>query len=137
MYLRDLQSRVYGLKRRLDPEIVEMEKRMERQKGLVRGIAIGSILAGITALLLSPDSGENNRKRAKEELEKTKEILEVNLSEGKKKLSQIYEDTRGVINSKKNQLKGDIHFSDYGDDMNILDDDFEDFDEPEEIGEEY
>lgn len=147
MYIRSLPDRmydrVYGIRRRLDPEIVEMEKRLERQKGIITGIAagiaIGSVLASVTTLLVSPDSGENNRRKAKEELEKRKELLEINLMEGKNKLSQIYEDTKEKINSKKRALEEGLEFDYDEDDMNILEDDYddyEDFDEEIEIEEE-
>lgn len=104
MNIKDLQERLNTIKRRIDPEILEKEKRIERRKGMVKGFAIGGIIAGVTALFLSPDNGRKNRKRAKEELEKIKDILETNVTVGKKKLIQVYEDTKEIIEDKKGVL---------------------------------
>ncbi len=126
MYIRELQERFNMIKRRLDPETIEREKRAERKKGMVKGFAMGSIIAGITALFLSPDTGENNRKKAKEELEKVKDVLEVNIAEGKEKLVQVYEETKEIIEDKKNVLAGKFKPDDESDDeTDILEKDFE------------
>lgn len=127
MHIKELQKKVENIRRRLDPEVIEREKRIENTKGLVKGVAIGSIVAGATALFLSPDSGKNNRKKAKEELEKAKEVLETNLNEGREKLSKIYELKKETIEAKKNMLKEKL---DLNDNMNIIDDvDFEEIEE--------
>lgn len=127
MHIKELQKKVENIRRRLDPEVIEREKRIENTKGLVKGVAIGSIVAGATALFLSPDSGKNNRKKAKEELEKAKEVLETNLNEGREKLSKIYESKKETIEAKKNMLKEKL---DLNDNMNIIDDvDFEEIEE--------
>jgi hypothetical protein len=52
MNLRELQEKFNTIKRRMDPETIEREKRIERKKGMIRGFALGSVIAGITALLL-------------------------------------------------------------------------------------
>ncbi len=119
MHIKELQKKVENIRRRLDPEVIEREKRIEKTKGLAKGVAIGSILAGATALFLSPDSGKNNRKKAKEELEKAKEVLETNLNEGREKLSKVYELKKETIEAKKNMLKEKL---DLNDNMNIIDD---------------
>ncbi|MBU5677125.1 YtxH domain-containing protein [Alkaliphilus sp. MSJ-5] len=119
MHIKELQKKVENIRRRLDPEVIEREKRIEKTKGLVKGAAIGSIIAGATALFLSPDSGKNNRKKAKEELEKAKEVLETNLNEGREKLSKVYELKKETIEAKKNMLKEKL---DLNDNMNIIDD---------------
>lgn len=142
MNIKELQKRFNTFKSRMDPETIEKEKRIERKKGIAKGFAIGSIIAGITALFLSPDSGKNNRRKAKEELEKAKDFLEVNLVEGKNKLTQVYEDTKEVIEDKKNVLTEKLKLDD---DMNVIEEDFEeteeDFEETEgdfeEIEDEY
>lgn len=128
MYFREFHNKFCGLRRRLDPEIVEMEKRLERQKGLATGLILGSVLASITTLLLAPDSGKNNRQKAREELEKTREILEANIVEGKKKLSQIYDETKEAIVNKKRALEGQMDYDD-NDGMNVLEEDFDLFEE--------
>ncbi len=126
MYIRGLQEKFNMIRRRLDPETIEREKRAERKKGMVKGFAIGSIVAGITALFLSPDTGENNRKKAKEELEKVKDVLETNIAEGKEKLIQVYEETREIIEDKKDVLAGKLKQDDESDDEpSILEEDFE------------
>ena len=126
MYIRGLQEKFNMIRRRLDPETIEREKRAERKKGMVKGFAIGSIVAGITALFLSPDTGENNRKKAKEELEKVKDVLETNIAEGKEKLIQVYEETREIIEDKKDVLAGKLKQDDESDDeLSILEEDFE------------
>lgn len=122
MNFRELQGKFNTFKKRMDPETIEREKRIERKKGIIKGFAVGSIIAGVAALLLSPDKGENNRKRAKEELEKVKETLETNLVKGKKTLIRVYEDTKEIIDEKKDVLTGR---SKSEDEMNILDEDFE------------
>ncbi len=139
MYIRGLQEKFNMIRRRLDPETIEREKRAERKKGMVKGFAIGSIVAGITALFLSPDTGENNRKKAKEELEKVKDVLETNIAEGKEKLIQVYEETREIIEDKKDVLAGKLKQDDESDDEpSILGEDFEEIeDDSEEIEEDF
>lgn len=139
MYIRELQERFNMIKRRLDPETIEREKRAERKKGMVKGFAIGSIIAGITALFLSPDTGENNRKKAKEELEKVKDVLETNIAEGKEKLVQVYEETKEIIEDKKNVLAGKLKPDGESDDeTDILEEAFEEIeDDSEEIEEDF
>ena len=139
MYIRELQERFNMIKRRLDPETIEREKRAERRKGMVKGFAIGSIIAGITALFLSPDTGENNRKKAKEELEKVKDVLETNIAEGKEKLVQVYEETKEIIEDKKNVLAGKLKPDGESDDeTDILEEAFEEIeDDSEEIEEDF
>ena len=139
MYIRGLQEKFNMIRRRLDPETIEREKRAERKKGVVKGFAIGSIVAGITALFLSPDTGENNRKKAKEELEKVKDVLETNIAEGKEKLIQVYEETREIIEDKKDVLAGKLKQDDESDDEpSILGEDFEEIeDNSKEIEEDF
>ena len=139
MYIRELQERFNTLKKRLDPETIEREKRDERKKGMVKGFAIGIIIAGISALFLSPDSGKNNRKKAKEEIEKVKDVLETNIAGGKKKLIQVYEDAKEIIEDKKNVLAGKLKLDDEPDgETDILEEDFEQIeDDPEEIEEDF
>ena len=133
MYIRELQERFNMIKRRLDPETIEREKRAERKKGMVKGFAIGSIIAGITALFLSPDTGENNRKKAKEELEKVKDVLETNIAEGKEKLVQVYEETKEIIEDKKNVLAGKLKPDGESDDeTDILEEAFEEIEDDSE-----
>ncbi len=132
MDIKDLQKKMEYIRRRLDPQAIEREKRLERKKGIVKGAAIGGIVAGVTALFLSPDSGKNNRRRAKEELEKAKDILESNIIEGKEKLSEVYDSKKETIEEKKNLLKEKFNLSE---NMNVLADlDLEDIEE--ELGSE-
>lgn len=137
MNIRELQKKMENVRKRLDPEVIEREKKIEKRKGIAKGVAIGSLVAGMTALFLSPDSGKNNRKKAKEELEKAKELLEENIIEGKEKLSKVYDIQKETIESKKNILKEKLNLNhdmnsieneDYMDiiedihgDMNIID----------------
>ncbi|MDI9475223.1 MAG: YtxH domain-containing protein [Natronincolaceae bacterium] len=126
MNLRELQEKFNTIKRRMDPETIEREKRIERKKGMIRGFALGSVIAGITALLLSPDNGENNRKRAKEELEKVKDILKTNIARGGERIIQVYEDAREIIDDKKDMLTERLKTDDG---MNVLEEDFEETEE--------
>lgn len=87
---------------------------------------MGSVIAGITALLLSPDNGENNRKRAKEELEKVKDILKTNIARGGERIIQVYEDAREIIDDKKDMLTERLKTDDG---MNVLEEDFEETEE--------
>ena len=132
MNFRELQGKFNTIKKRMDPETIEREKRIERKKGIIKGFAVGSIIAGVATLFLSPDNGKNNRKRVKEELEKVKDTLEVNFVKGKKGLIRVYEDTKEIIDEKKEVLIGKLKPDDG---MNILDEDFEetggDFEETE------
>jgi len=118
MDIKELQKKVEDIRKRLDPEVIEREKKIENKKGIAKGIAIGSIIAGATALFLSPDSGKNNRKKAKEELEKAKELLETNIVEGREKLTQVYDTQIQSIEAKKNILKDKFNLTN---DMNVID----------------
>lgn len=127
MDIKQLQRKMKEVKRRLDPKEIEREKNLQHAKGIVKGAAVGSVVAGVAALFLSPDSGKNNRKKAKEELEKAKDVLEANLVEGKEKLSQIYDNQKELIEEKKNLLKEKFSVEE---DLNILDElDFEEIEE--------
>lgn len=118
MDIKQLQRKMKDVKRRLDPKEIEREKNLEHAKGIVKGAAVGGIIASVTALFLSPDSGKNNRKKAKKELEKAKDALEANLTEGKEKLSQIYDNKKELIEEKKNLLKEKFSVEE---DLNIID----------------
>lgn len=125
MDIKQLQRKMKDVKRRLDPKEIEREKNLEHAKGIMKGAAVGGIIASVTALFLSPDSGKNNRKKAKKELEKAKkelekakDALEANLTEGKEKLSQIYDNKKELIEEKKNLLKEKFSVEE---DLNIID----------------
>ncbi|HZK02486.1 MAG TPA: YtxH domain-containing protein [Anaerovoracaceae bacterium] len=120
--IKGLQEKFNTFKRQMDPETIEKEKKAERRKGIVKGFAVGSVIAGITALFLSPDSGKNNREKAKKELDKAKDILGTGIEDGKKKLAQVYEDTKEVIKEKRDAL---TEKPEPGYDMNVLDENFE------------
>ncbi|HZK58032.1 MAG TPA: YtxH domain-containing protein [Clostridia bacterium] len=122
MYFKELQERFNTLRKRMDPETIKEEKRVERRKGMVKGFAIGSMIAGIAALFLSPGDGENNRKKAKEGFKKAKNILETNIVTGKEKLVQVYENTKEAIDEGKNVLTEKLRPNS---EMNILEEDFE------------
>ncbi|HZX21844.1 MAG TPA: YtxH domain-containing protein [Clostridia bacterium] len=126
MNFRELQERFNTIKRRMDPETIEREKRIERKKGMIKGFALGSIIAGTAALFLSPDNGENNRKRAKKELEKAKDILEANIAKGGKRIIQVYEDAKEIIDDKKSMLTERFKTDDG---MNVLEENFEEMEE--------
>lgn len=131
MNFGELQERFNTIKRRMDPETIEKEKKIERKKGMIKGFALGSIIAGTAALFLSPDNGENNRKRAKEKLEKIKDILGANIARGGKRVIQVYEDAREIIDDKKNVLTERFKTDDG---MNVLEEDFEKTEEdPDEV----
>ncbi len=109
MNMREIQSRVSHLKSLLDPERARRERRIERSKGLAKGLALGAFLGGLAGVFFAPDKGENTRQKAKEELEKAKEILEVNLELGKDKVTEFVEDKKEVFGEKMVVIKDKIN----------------------------
>ncbi|KAB3529238.1 YtxH domain-containing protein [Alkaliphilus serpentinus] len=105
MNLRNIQSRVEHLKEMLDPQKRKREKAVERKKGLVKGLALGTFIGGLVGVFYAPDKGENTRKRAKEELEKAKEVIQNNIVEGKEKFGDFYDEKKDVIGEKMVILK--------------------------------
>lgn len=134
MNIKEMQEKVNKIKDLLDPKVIEREKQAQRRRGLAKGIAIGGIVAGVSALFLSPDSGENNRKKAMEELEKAKELLEINLLDGKDKFAQIYEEKKEMLGEKKNILMDKFNLND--DIHNIKEDISEDLEDLDDLTEE-
>lgn len=98
MDLRNVQERVLTLKQMLDPSRIEREKRAERRRGLVKGLMIGAVLGGLAGVLLAPDTGKNNRRKAREELQRIKDIVEENALEGREKFSKIVSDGKEEFN---------------------------------------
>lgn len=109
MNMREIENRVNHLKNLLDPERARREKRAERSKGLMKGLALGAFLGGLAGVLFAPDKGENTRQKAREELEKAKEILEVNYAVGKEKVSEFVEDQKEVLEEKMVVLKNKLN----------------------------
>lgn len=97
MNLRNFQTRVQEFKKRLDPNRIEREKCAAKRIGIVKGLAWGTLVGGIVGVLFAPDKGENTRKKAKDEIIKAKENLEVGLDQGKEKLVEMYENNKSRI----------------------------------------
>ncbi|WP_034328555.1 YtxH domain-containing protein [Alkaliphilus transvaalensis] len=97
---RVIQERVEHIRSLLDPERAKREKRVERSRGIAKGIAVGTLLGGLAGIFFAPDKGKNTRKKTKEELEKAKEILETNIQEGKGKFSEFMEERKSLLNGK-------------------------------------
>ncbi len=100
MDIKRLNERVEHIKNLLDPETTKRQRRLERGKGIAKGLALGTLIGGLAGVFLAPDTGENNRKKAKEELEKAKETLETNLKEGKTKLAELVDENKDIFKDK-------------------------------------
>ena len=105
---REFQRRISNFKRLLDPERARKEKQAEQAKGLAKGLALGSILGGLVGIFFAPDKGANTRQRAKEELERAKEVLGANIEVGKEKVTEFVEEQREVFGEKMVTLKGKL-----------------------------
>ncbi len=86
MFFRDFQGKISELRDLLNTERFEREKREAKRKSMTKGFVLGALVGGIVGVLYAPDKGENTRQKTKEELEKIKDSLESNLTEGKDKL---------------------------------------------------
>lgn len=109
MNLKRMEEKVEAVKKMLDPDRAKREKAKERKKGIAKGLALGTFIGGLVGVFYAPDKGENTRKKAKEELEKAKEILENNIIEGKEKLGDFVEDKKEVFNEKMILVKEKVN----------------------------
>jgi len=109
MNLKELNERLERVRDRVDPKRIEREKKIERKRGLAKGLALGTFLGGIAGLFFAPDKGENTRKKTKEELDRVKNILEANIVEGKVKLGDFVEEKKEAISEKITELRDKIN----------------------------
>ncbi|AOY76101.1 YtxH domain-containing protein [Clostridium formicaceticum] len=119
MNLKNAQKKVKELRLLLDPKAAAKAKKEERKRVMKKGLALGTFFGGLAGIFLAPDSGENTRRKTKEELEKIKENLQTNITEGKEKLGvnfeegkekivELYEDKKEVISQTFSTLKEKI-----------------------------
>ena len=83
---------------------------IDRASGFLLGVMVGSLIGGITALLLPPTSGKKLRRKisdkaediyedAQEYIETGKDKAEEIYRDGKKKVSDIVEDAKKLVKS--------------------------------------
>jgi gas vesicle protein len=81
----------------------------DRVSSFLLGIMVGSVIGGVTALLLAPTSGKKLRRKisdkaedfyedAQDYYESGKEKVEEIYKEGRKKVSDIVEDAKKIVN---------------------------------------
>jgi len=111
MDFRKLQRRAENFRDLLNcnrsEELRFMERERERKRGVRNGLVFGTIIGGLAGLLFAPDTGENTRKRTKEELGRIKENLEYGIEESREKLTDKIEVIENKIISLKE--KGNIN----------------------------
>ncbi|MCC5910386.1 MAG: YtxH domain-containing protein [Clostridiaceae bacterium] len=129
--MKNVQQKTEALKNLLDPRRVERARKEERKRSLTKGLTIGAVLGGLAGIFFAPDTGENTRRKTKEEISKMKENLqtefeegkekfEVNFAEGKEKFTAVYEDQKDVLTEKISTLKEKMK---YQDELNVVEDD--------------
>lgn len=120
MMLKSVEKKVKDLKEFLDPKKRERERKKQQNDAMKKGLAIGTLIGGLTGIFFAPDTGENTRKKTKVELEKIKANLQENISEGKEKLEgnlleskekvvEFYENKKEILNNQIATLKEKGH----------------------------
>ena len=119
MNINNMKKTMQNLKNSMDPERAKREKREAQKRGVAKGLALGGLVGGLVGVFYAPDKGENTRKKAKGEIDKAKEVLEVNYEEGKEKFNDIYEEKKYTIGEKIAATKSKIAAS--KEDPNVID----------------
>lgn len=107
--LKSVEKKVKDLKEFLDPKKRERERKKQQNDAMKKGLAIGTLIGGLTGIFFAPDTGENTRKKTKVELEKIKANLQENISEGKEKVVEFYENKKEILNNQIATLKEKGH----------------------------
>lgn len=105
MYWRELKNRFEVLAEFADSERLNRIKKEERRKGCANGLVVGAVIGVVIGLLYAPDKGENTRRKAKEEIRRAGDVLSVQYSEGREKMTDLFEDSKEIVVDKVEKIK--------------------------------
>uniref|UniRef100_A0A7V5XFF3 YtxH domain-containing protein n=1 Tax=Thermodesulfobacterium geofontis TaxID=1295609 RepID=A0A7V5XFF3_9BACT len=78
---------------------------MGEKKTIFLAFLVGFVAGGITALLLAPASGEEVRRKIKDEVERTTEKLKAEAEALKEKAEELSVKAKEVLKTKKEEIK--------------------------------
>ena len=92
MYCGNLEKR---LKKFSDAMNFQQSKEDAHKKGLMKGIAFGTLLGAVLGVLYAPDKGEVTRQKTKDEAMRLKEQMDEHFEQGKERASELLEEKKG------------------------------------------
>lgn len=105
MYWRELRNKLEVLAELADSERLRNIKKEERRKGYANGLVIGAVIGGVIGILFAPDKGEATRRKTKEEIKRASDIISIHCSEGREKVSDLYEESKEILVEKAEVIK--------------------------------
>jgi len=105
MYWRELRNKLEVLAELADSERLRNIKKEERRKGYANGLVIGAVIGGVIGILFAPDKGETTRRKTKEEIKRASDIISIHCSEGREKVSDLYEESKEILVEKAEAIK--------------------------------
>ena len=105
MYWRELRNKLEVLAELADSERLRNIKKEERRKGYANGLVIGAVIGGVIGILFAPDKGETTRRKTKEEIKRASDIISIHCSEGREKVSDLYEESKEILVEKAEVIK--------------------------------
>ncbi|PHS35054.1 MAG: hypothetical protein COA82_05835 [Alkaliphilus sp.] len=105
MYWRELRNKLEVLAELADSERLRNIKREERRKGCAKGLVIGAVIGGVIGILFAPEKGETTRRKTKEEIKRASDIISIHCSEGREKVSDLYEESKEILVEKAEVIK--------------------------------
>lgn len=105
MYWRELRNKLEVLAELADSERLRNIKKEERRKGCANGLVIGAVIGGVIGILFAPDKGETTRRKTKEEIKRASDIISIHCSEGREKVSDLYEESKEILVEKAEVIK--------------------------------
>lgn len=92
MYCRDLEKRISRFTEGIN---FQQSKREANKRGLLKGIALGTVVGAVLGVLYAPEKGAVTREKTKEEIRRLKEEMEDRFDQGKEKATELLEEKKG------------------------------------------